>query len=548
METVESPRDNHLSTGNNATFAYEFKLFDDSHMLVTIVDLDGLELELDLDDDYTVSGVGDPLGGTISLVNSGQSWINSSGYLISGYNIYLRRSPPATQLTEFQNQADYYPEVHEDAIDLAVHLAQSVKDIADRSIKIRETESIVDMFLPSITERAGKVLAFDDDGYPTTSSDPLGDGIIVSPFMETVLDDTTAAAARTTLGFAGAGGTAQAANLEADAVTTAKILDSNVTTPKIADGAVTKEKLFSTLIDSMTAVQSAPDDYAAIADASDSNTNKKGIIASIANMVKYRASSGNTTATTEDGCIEMSGAIAIVTLYTAVGNAGREIEIVHAGTSLTEYYGIASSDGLQTIGGFSGSGSAYRLVTNGESLRLRSNGANWLIVGHITATEWVNAGAVGIGGSTTAPTKGTATIYIDEMWWRRVGDSADIRFAFRKTANGTATAGSGNYIFQVPTGMVINTSRITAEGTAETAAPILKKSACGFITATISTTNVFVGMAAVFDSTGVTFGGINTSTVPSISHSTIRDSFYQLTNADVSYRGYFNVPISTWKA
>ncbi len=548
MQDATNTRKVHTGTSALSSYAYDYKIFDESHLLVTLTDLSGDEIELALGDDYDVTGSGEAAGGTIELVNAGQSWLTAAGNLITGYGLLIRRVPPITQLTEFKNQDDYYPEVHEDALDLAVHVAQSVKDYADRSIKAMETEDVDDLILPPVAERAGKILAFDDDGKPTVTTDPLGDGVIVSPFMETVLDDTTAADARTTLGFAGVGGTAQAANIEADAVTTNKILDAAVTTPKLADEAVTTPKIYTRLIDAMTIAPAELDDYVALADTSDSNLNKKALVSTITNIIQYRAVSADYDAVTSDGILDCSGAAFIITLYTAVGNAGRVIELIHNGTSLTQYYGIATQ-GSETVGGFSGSGTAYRLVTNGEVLRLRSDGANWLIVAHHTVTEWVTSGTVGIGGSTTAPTKGTATIYVDEMWWRRVGDSAEIRFAFRKTANGTATAGSGDYIFQVPSGMVINTSRGgTDENTAEgTGLTLLKKSAVGFGAATVSGIQ-FDGMFAVFDSTGVTLAGMGTTTAPAINHNTVCSAAYSMTNADVSYRGFFTVPISTWKA
>lgn len=63
-----------------------------------------------------------------------------------------------------------------------------------------------------------------------------------------------------------------------------------------------------------------------------------------------------------------------------------------------------------------------------------------------TITDWVSE-ATTIGGTTTAPTKGTMAR--DNIYSRRVGDSLECRIDFYQTAAGAN--GSGAYLFHLPT-------------------------------------------------------------------------------------------------
>lgn len=92
-----------------------------------------------------------------------------------------------------------------------------------------------------------------------------------------------------------------------------------------------------------------------------------------------------------DDVVSASGASFTITLHTAVGNKGEVIRILHSGTSLSQVYTLATTSG-QTIGGIA-SGS-YALYTNGESLALYSDNANWQILEHTTATNIVSTGPI----------------------------------------------------------------------------------------------------------------------------------------------------------
>jgi hypothetical protein len=63
-----------------------------------------------------------------------------------------------------------------------------------------------------------------------------------------------------------------------------------------------------------------------------------------------------------------------------------------------------------------------------------------------------------ITGSSSNPTKGT--VLQDTAYWRRVGDSMQIRYNYEQT--GAGAAGSGDYIFNLPAGYSIDSTKIVS--------------------------------------------------------------------------------------
>jgi hypothetical protein len=71
-------------------------------------------------------------------------------------------------------------------------------------------------------------------------------------------------------------------------------------------------------------------------------------------------------------------------------------------------------------------------------------------------TDWQSYTLV-IGATTTAPTP--ATVVRNQARWRRVGDSMEIRYSFY-AATPAGTAGTGTYLFPLPAGYSMDTSKI----------------------------------------------------------------------------------------
>jgi hypothetical protein len=79
-------------------------------------------------------------------------------------------------------------------------LAQQAAESIGRTLHYPVSDSAaLSTEIPNSIDRASKFLAFDADGEPIAAAGSVGE-LPVTPFMETVLDDATAAAARATLG------------------------------------------------------------------------------------------------------------------------------------------------------------------------------------------------------------------------------------------------------------------------------------------------------------------------------------------------------------
>lgn len=196
------------ATGNGTTnqYSFTFKIFASSELQVTLRHpTTNVEQEIALTTDYTVpaSSVNNPNGGTITLVDSDQAWLDASGFLDDDWIIAIRRVRPLTQSTSIRNQSTYFAGTHEDMFDKLVMNDQQQQNEINRSIKLPETEdpSDYEMLLPVEEDRASKVLAFDAEGDVIAQASVPTSGVLATSFVETLLDDTSAANFLTTLGF-----------------------------------------------------------------------------------------------------------------------------------------------------------------------------------------------------------------------------------------------------------------------------------------------------------------------------------------------------------
>lgn len=154
-------------------------------------------------------------------------------------------------------------------------------------------------------------------------------------------------------------------------------------------------------------------------------------------------------------------------------------------------------------------------------------------------TDWVNSGASVITATTTAPTKGT--IVRDNVYWRRVGDSMEIRLEFEQSSAGTA--GSGSYLLTIPGGYQIDTSKVHAP------ASIVHESTVGDFhvsTQADGESNVSAtGNVSVYDSTRVKMARYDGGANDFRDWSSTQTNFL---NATLVATAHFVVPIEGWSA
>jgi len=172
--TISSTTNRNTYTGNGTTadYAYLYKIFANTDLRVIVKDPDtDVETVITLTTHYTVSGVGTLAGGEISLVNGTFDWIDSSGFLKTGWTLVIRRVRSVLQETDIRNQGEFFPETHEDAFDHQIMVAQQLKDDLDRSFKLSEILDPDDYDTTLPLPVAGKGLVWNDNADALINSD-----------------------------------------------------------------------------------------------------------------------------------------------------------------------------------------------------------------------------------------------------------------------------------------------------------------------------------------------------------------------------------------
>jgi hypothetical protein len=192
--TVATTANRQSYNGDDATieFVFTFKAFEASDIKVVVRSALGVETTLTLDTDYTVAVLA-TTGGTVTLIGTYAATPPATGETVTVY-----RDLPYTQEIDPVENDPQRADVAEEGLDRAVILIQQLKDAMSRSIQLPVSTAVSDLSLPE--PEAAKYLGWNDDGDALENRELIS-SVGVSSFMAGMLDDTSAAAALTTLGL-----------------------------------------------------------------------------------------------------------------------------------------------------------------------------------------------------------------------------------------------------------------------------------------------------------------------------------------------------------
>ena len=156
-------KNSHNGNGSTTTFAYQFKILQDSDLQVIIRSSNGTETTKSLSTHYTVTGAGG---------NSGTVVFTSGNIPANGETVVIRRNVPQTQVIDYIANDPFPAETHEEGLDRGTLVAQQISEEADRSIKLSRTNTMASTeFTVGATDRANKILSFDSAGELAVASE-----------------------------------------------------------------------------------------------------------------------------------------------------------------------------------------------------------------------------------------------------------------------------------------------------------------------------------------------------------------------------------------
>ena len=208
--TISSDQ-NRWSFPNNtgvSSFVYGNKIFAETDLKVYVDSV----LQT-VNTDYIVTGVGSEAGGSIVL----------NAPPAGSFSVVIVRDVPKTQGTDLPFGGVFPAAAIEDVFDKITVLSQQNSDRIDRTLVLADTDPDSIGTLPDKASRSSKFLGFDAAGEPIASAGSI-DGLFVSAFGQTLVDDDNAGAARTTLGL----GTAAVENVGTSGANVSKLDGANV--------------------------------------------------------------------------------------------------------------------------------------------------------------------------------------------------------------------------------------------------------------------------------------------------------------------------------
>ena len=148
-------RVSYSGNGSTKTFAVNFYFLEDSHLQVVVRAADGTETVKTLTTDYTVTGAGNPAGGSVVFGVAP----------LSTETVVIVRSVPLTQQTDYLANDPFPAESHEEALDKLTMISQQQQNELDQVVRFPVTDDqAINSVLPASSFRANKLVKFDASG------------------------------------------------------------------------------------------------------------------------------------------------------------------------------------------------------------------------------------------------------------------------------------------------------------------------------------------------------------------------------------------------
>jgi hypothetical protein len=197
-------RRDYTANGVNTTFAFDFPIFYETNstpkfsLEVIITDLAGAETTKIETTDYTITyNTTDYVNG---VINQGNVVLNTAPIL--NYKVSILRKLNFTQNTDITTSgSDALPGTAlEGSLDKLTLINLEIKENLNRVVRLPKSSSLTNIEFPIGSSQANQLIAINNDGTNLTTKDLADVGLApVSTYIKTLLDDTTALQARTTL-------------------------------------------------------------------------------------------------------------------------------------------------------------------------------------------------------------------------------------------------------------------------------------------------------------------------------------------------------------
>ena len=190
-----APIVDYIGNGTTSTFAFAFRAFTATDILVTVIpDTDTTHpITLVLGVDYTQTFATWPsLGGSISLIDAGQAWL-ITGKLKTGYTLEIAYNTNPRQLSQFRNLGPLAPIEMEKSVDQDVMMISAILAKLNRALIISGTGPVN----PSLPNPAGH-------NNQILQANAGGDGFTFGPTVDNIYNarDAAIAAANNSLTYA----------------------------------------------------------------------------------------------------------------------------------------------------------------------------------------------------------------------------------------------------------------------------------------------------------------------------------------------------------